>query len=532
MKMAKALRRCFWVLVILAAVLAVGIVAVRPLRLAAGNLLAELAEPAGENDRAECQTPYGISNLTSEQRVPRKQVVILVHGIFGNGVCTWNTKGVNTGLVGVMRNDPQVSRDYDLLAFGYPSFYLKTGSYSPETAGNNLYRALRAGGYLDKYDKIVFVAHSMGGLVAMEAMSKHPDLFDKVAGVFALAVPFYGAEIASWGRMILRNPGLDAMIPIDENEYLNSLHKRFEDADANRQKRLFKVAEDKYKFRFYCGAELGKVAGADVVALNSASARCDSLVNSVANHIDIAKFPDGIPQDGQLLGELKYFLYRHSDSSMEVTLSRRVDLSGSTCDKDGRTYKELVHDRYTLSSPMIGTLFFGAAPDGPGHDVEMTYEYEDSSGKSLGAGQLHPVRVANCAFFGVGVDKTQCAIGQIYALPANDLAKTIIVNWVWSDSKPNAGIERLTYSEFRNTSKYRVPSLEIEIVLPPGIEFSKAIEPRFSEPNQSTTCESPRRDGAISRGRLVCHGDKYILTNVKVEYPQAIPAGSLKCPSS
>jgi pimeloyl-ACP methyl ester carboxylesterase len=530
--MTKLLRRCFWGLVILAAVLAAVIVAIRPLRLAAGNLLAELLEPGGVKDRAECQTPYGISNLTSEPRVPRKQVVILIHGIFGNGVCTWNTKGVNTGLVGVMRNDPQVSRDYDLLAFGYPSFYVKAGSYDPESAGNNLYMALRASGYLDKYDKIVIVAHSMGGLVAMEAMSKHPDLFDKVAGVFALAVPFYGAEIAYWGRKILRNPGLDAMIPIGDNSYLKSLHKRFEDADANRQNRLFQVIENKHKFRFYCGAELGKVAGVDVVAPGSASARCDALVNTIANHIDIAKFPDGVPQDGQLLGELKYFLYRHSDSSMEVEVSRRVDLSGSTCNKDRRTYKELIHDRYTLSSPMIGTLFFGAAPDGPGHNVEMTYEYEDTAGKSLGAGQLHPIKLASCVFFGLDVDKTQCAIGQIYALPANALAKSVIVDWAWSDSKPDAGIQRLKDSEFRNSSKYRVTSLEIEIILPVGIEFAKTIEPQFSIPDQSPACESPRRDGMINRGRLVCRGNKYILTNVKVEYTQAIPAGSLKCPSS
>jgi pimeloyl-ACP methyl ester carboxylesterase len=530
--MAKVLRRCFWGLAIFAAILAAVIVAVRPLRLASGNLLAELVEPAGANAQAECQKPYGISNLTSEQRVPRKQAVILIHGIFGNGVCTWNTKGVNTGLVGVMRNDAQVSRDYDLLAFGYPSFYLKAGSYDPKAAGNNLYLALRDGGYLDKYDKFVIIAHSMGGLVAMEAMSEHPDLFDKVASVFALAVPFHGAEIASWGRLIFRNNGLDAMIPFSENAYLKSLHSRFEDADAKRQKRLFQDLENKHKFRFYCGAELGKVAGADVVLPDSASVLCDSLVNSVANHIDIAKFPDGVPQDGQLLGELKYFLYRHSDSSVELEVRRRVDLSGSTCNKDGRTYTELIHDLYTLASPMIGTLFFSAAPDGPGHQVDMRYEYEDSSGKSLGAGQLHPVRVANCAFFGRDAGETKCAIGQIYALPANTLAKRIIVDWAWSDTQPNAGILHLKDVEFRNNSKYRVRSLEIEVILPPTIEFIKTIEPQFSEPDQSPTCESPRRDGMISRGRLVCRGNPYILTNVTVEYPQAIPAASFKCPSN
>jgi hypothetical protein len=60
--------------------------------------------------------------------------------------------------------------------FGFPSYFLKAGSFDIREAANRLHLQLKTQGVLD-YPAIVFVAHSMGGLVVMRELltnRRHP----------------------------------------------------------------------------------------------------------------------------------------------------------------------------------------------------------------------------------------------------------------------------------------------------------------------------------------------------------------------
>lgn len=518
------LRVIAWLVIILAVIIFGSIVAIRPLRLIALNVFTELWEPAGTGGPPECKTAYGITERLAVPGVPQKRAIILVHGIFGHPICTWGPKGIESGLIQSLHTNPEIARNFDLLIFGYPSFYLRKGSADPAQAAADLLHELRSKEYFTRYDEFVFVVHSMGGLVTMDALSQDPTLFDKVTGVFGLGVPFHGAEIASWGRIILRNAGLEAMIP--NNSYLTELHRRFDSADIARRQRLTALkGQPSGKLRILCGAENGSVAGMDVVSDNT-SALCETLVNSVGNHIEIAKIPDSLPQESKLLTELKYFLIQLSGKSTEVALDRVVDLSGSTCGPDGRAYSEVITDLYTLSTPMNETWYFLAFPD-PGQTVVLKYAYEDAFGNSLGKWESFGVPTVSCATFGNKPDGTGCNAGIIYPIKLESASKRIRIEWTWSDKRANAGTKNLRDTEFTNNGKYKVTSVDVEIKLPPGIDFIETIKPTIDDrTNPVPICQSP--DGV--HGKFTCRGNPYVMTGLRVQYKDAIPPDSLKCP--
>lgn len=77
---------------------------------------------------------------------------------------------------------------------------------------------------LSEYENIIFIAHSMGGLVAKSCIIKMDEqgILNNITGFISLAVPHSGSETASWGGMVSSNVQLgDLSVFSKETDLLN-----------------------------------------------------------------------------------------------------------------------------------------------------------------------------------------------------------------------------------------------------------------------------------------------------------------------
>ena len=150
--------------------------------------------------------------------------LVFVHGIFGDTMGTWtNDKGKT--FFDYVRESPQMHGKADMFAFGFTSDMLSGGSLSVAEASKKLTQSLQFNGVLD-YEKIIFVAHSMGGLVVLHNLihEMSPDeLADKVPVVVLLGTPMEGAMIAKVADKIANNSALSDMFGVDKNKFLQQL---------------------------------------------------------------------------------------------------------------------------------------------------------------------------------------------------------------------------------------------------------------------------------------------------------------------
>lgn len=132
-----------------------------------------------------------------------EHAVVFVHGFTGDVYDTWKAEGAEYSFCELLRSDPEFI-DHDVLLFHY-----KSGSLRPPSIPNIANRLLFA---LEtcSYERIIFIAHSMGGLVVMESILQALERgkAGKVAGLLLYGVPMNGVEWANYAQLVLSAAGL------------------------------------------------------------------------------------------------------------------------------------------------------------------------------------------------------------------------------------------------------------------------------------------------------------------------------------
>jgi pimeloyl-ACP methyl ester carboxylesterase len=258
---------------------------IRAAALAAWLLLAGLL--AGGCDRDdEREGEAAIANHTDPhwvfQHQPHARVaVVFVHGLFGDTKGTWAPQApADAGFFNLLRAAPQVGDKVDIFAFGFTSRMFGSGSLNVREAASNLEESLKAHGVLE-YEHLVFVAHSMGGLVTLRYLVRHRDQLERVPLVVLYASPMDGADIASIARHVASNPALAQMFDGDGNEFLATLNEDWAAIPAERKPKV------------RCAYETARTGPVMVVPRRSATRWCEGNLVAIgdANHIDIVK-PD------------------------------------------------------------------------------------------------------------------------------------------------------------------------------------------------------------------------------------------------
>ena len=227
-----------------------------------------------------------IANATDPQWVIQaaphaKVAVVFVHGVFGDTLGTWTNDNGET-FFRLLRAQPDVGSQLDIFAFGFTSNMFKPGSFDIREAANKLHDSLQYKSVLD-YRTIVFVAHSMGGLIVLRNLLTHRDLLEKVPLVVLYATPQEGAQIALIADHVAHNPALAQMVPADGNVYLQQLNDDWRSLPA--------------RPHVSCAYEKLPTYGVPIVPWTSATRYCDGAASAVeADHIGIVK-PDRLEDE-------------------------------------------------------------------------------------------------------------------------------------------------------------------------------------------------------------------------------------------
>lgn len=205
--------------------------------------------------------------------------VVFVHGIFGDTLNTWRNSTC-VGLFDYLHESPKVGDKLDIYAFGYESSMLSPGSLKIGEAANKLNTYLESSGVTD-YEQIVFVAHSMGGLITMRELISHPEIARKTPLLFFYATPHEGAQITTIAEHFVRNDAVRQMFPVDANDYLQQLNEDW-----------VRVRQAAPHPTMVCAYEKKPTAGTTtIVPWSSSSRNCDTVAEAIgyADHLTIVK---------------------------------------------------------------------------------------------------------------------------------------------------------------------------------------------------------------------------------------------------
>jgi pimeloyl-ACP methyl ester carboxylesterase len=213
-----------------------------------------------------------------QQKPPAKVALVFVHGVTGDMIETWTASNGKTFWDLVNEND-QLKGKTDAFVFGFPSYLFKPGSFDIQEAANRLHERIKYGKVLD-YPAVVFVAHSMGGLVVLRELLTHPEVREKVPVVMFYATPMEGALIAAVGKEFSPNSALAEMTPADGNALLQLIDSEWKE-----------IPDDK-RPKVSCAYEKQPLGLTKIVPWSSATRFCSGATPAIeANHSTIVK-PD------------------------------------------------------------------------------------------------------------------------------------------------------------------------------------------------------------------------------------------------
>ncbi len=198
-------------------------------------------------------------------------VIVFVHGIIGNSRETW------TNAAAYWPDLITQDKDFDgasIYVYEYPTAVGATMSLSE--VAENMRLIFDTDGVSD-HRNIVFVAHSMGGLVVRNYLLKYRPVADRVRMSYFFSTPTTGSDIAKVISLLPRvGPQLWSMRPMEQASELANTQLEWQAAH--------------FKFPSHCGYETAKTYGFIVVSQASATALCNTLIDPIpADHFNVVK---------------------------------------------------------------------------------------------------------------------------------------------------------------------------------------------------------------------------------------------------
>jgi hypothetical protein len=218
-------------------------------------------------------------------RPPGKQrVIVFVNGIFGDAVSTWTNAQTGEYWPESLSKDADFD-DVDVYVHSFDSPKIATAQTINELASR-----LKDFLEVDKvvnHKQIIFICHSMGGLVVRAYLLKVMAAPEKFPMIFFYATPTNGANVAAIATHVSRNPQLKDMLPLKEEGYVGDLEEQW--IETYRDPKLNYPA----KIASFCAYEKLDTDEVRIVEKQSAIALCNRETRGiVTDHIGIVKPAD------------------------------------------------------------------------------------------------------------------------------------------------------------------------------------------------------------------------------------------------
>lgn len=277
--------------------------------------------PTSSTEPAPGPTPGPARSGYYSQEPGNTGVIVFIHGILGGVPGTWTNKKTGAFWPELIKGDTAFN-GFDIYLYDFATPALGQALSIDELA-DDLHLELNAPpNSVLSHQEIIFLCHSMGGLIARAFLQKYQPVASKVRMIYFFSTPTNGAEIADIARFFSRNPQLGEMVPIKNEDYLSNQIRGWNAAQ-------FPIAS-------FCAYEAKTTHTTQVVSMASASALCNRrLVPLLLNHMDTVK-----PEDRQAK-PYKAFLEAFNETrpicgtnlpAWELDLSSALKVVATACD--------------------------------------------------------------------------------------------------------------------------------------------------------------------------------------------------------
>lgn len=186
------------------------------------------------------------------------QLIVFVHGYRSGGEEAWFNEQTEAFWPTMIAGDEFFS-NFDIFVYDYFTQFSGRQA-SPGEISGNLEVDMKISG-LDEYNEIVFVGHSMGGIIIRDLLNNSKDIASNVTAIVTYASPFEGSNLANFSRYLSSNPqAVD--LRSGTNSYLQNVASQWLRFNA--------------EIPSFCAYELETTYGVMVVQRNSAIEGCNS----------------------------------------------------------------------------------------------------------------------------------------------------------------------------------------------------------------------------------------------------------------
>jgi len=216
----------------------------------------------------------------------KPRVIVFVHGIHGDRE-TWRASN-GAYWPQMIQTDPHFQNS-DVVVAEYPTPSLR-GKLSSVQLAQILWQKLQQQ-HVWEHQEVVFIAHSLGGILTEEMLLGHPADAARVRFVVAYSTPHEGSFVASLAKIYDSDPLLTDLRNSNDNSFLMDLEQRWRSTGSVSKIHRYCAYETQDTA---AGAGMGKYLGARarVVTYYSATYGCDVDTPPQkidADHINIAR---------------------------------------------------------------------------------------------------------------------------------------------------------------------------------------------------------------------------------------------------
>lgn len=226
--------------------------------------------------------------------------VVFVHGILSSGEACWRHAN-GAYWPDLLNNEPELDA-LGIYVYTYQTS-ISSGSYSISDIVDNLKEHIFTLDHVADSKKIVFVCHSMGGIVVRKLIVERVnDFLDRniEVGLFLVASPSLGSDYANWLEPIAKFAGhaqAKALRFSQDNQWLNDLDKSFINLKESKRLKINgkELLEDKFvTLKFIIRKQV-------VPPFTGAKYFGESFKVSGSDHCSIAKPEDNSAEQHRLL---------------------------------------------------------------------------------------------------------------------------------------------------------------------------------------------------------------------------------------
>jgi pimeloyl-ACP methyl ester carboxylesterase len=222
--------------------------------------------------------PQTATRQDHTQSVPRARVIVFVHGLHGSRD-SWRASN-GAYWPDLIRKDPRFAySDVEVAEYPTPS---SNGKMSSVQLAAILWTHLKQD-HVWEHQEVVFVAHSLGGILVEEMLLKHPADAARVKFIVSYGTPHEGSAIARIASLYDKDPLLNDLSDAGDNAFLTQLENNWRGHDSvNGIHRFcaFESEDTKPESRF------GRYLKTRVVGYFSATYGCDVTTPPQEIHAD------------------------------------------------------------------------------------------------------------------------------------------------------------------------------------------------------------------------------------------------------